>query len=315
MPALKLILFVKKYKSHKLTDQLLTIEFDGTYDELKQTLWEVAQLHIKGLARVEGNEVWLGRTATTIDRMSDFVVINRNSRSYSFGDVGSPLFPISDDLSNITKRSVVESLTTNIFVYSRHLTKVGDYERVKNQISGGAVARDRAGAPNQNRWAEIVSQLHALHTGLVGKDMVWNSWADMLLQNQETLEERIVLPPPPEISVLFDWQSHTEQQLHHIKHSLCIALDVVEEQEVVVKRMKRSIKCSLLDMKNQMLVQQRNLTVHKCAICHILEAVTPVETAAAATTFESVENAPDDDHSAGTQDGDELWSDAVERED
>ncbi|KAJ3222592.1 hypothetical protein HDU78_011686 [Chytriomyces hyalinus] len=306
MPALRIVPVVKKYKSQKLdgAEQLPTMEFDGTYDELKQALWELAKPHIKGLARVVENELELDRTEQTIDQIADFVVISRSSRSYTFGDlylvpeVATPVFSINEDLSNITKRSVVESLTTFIYVYSRHLTKVGDYERVKDQITGGAGARDRAGAPNQNRWVEIVSRLREIHTGLVGKDMVWNSWAGLLLQNQETLEARIVMPPPPEVTILFERQSHTSQQLHHIKHSLRIALDVVEEQEANMQQ------------------QQRNLTAHRHAIQHVLNAVTPEETAAAASTFDSVENIPDDDHSVGTRDGDnELWSDAVDRED
>ncbi|KAJ3227102.1 hypothetical protein HDU78_010104 [Chytriomyces hyalinus] len=69
-------------------------------------------------------------------------------------------------------------------------------------------------------------------------------------------------------------------------------------------------------LQNQMQQQQRNLTAHRRAIQHVLNAVTPEETAAAASTFDSVENIPDDDHSVGTRDGDnELWSDAVDRED
>ncbi|KAJ3251373.1 hypothetical protein HDU77_005959 [Chytriomyces hyalinus] len=168
----------------------------------------------------------------------------------------------------------------------------------------------------ENRWVEIVSRLREIHTGLVGEDMVWNSWAGLLLQNQETLEARIVMPPPPKVTILFERQSHMSQQLHHIKHSLRIALDVVEEQEANVKSSKRSIDYAVLDLKNQMQQQQRNLTVHRRAIQHVLNAVTPEETAAAASTFDSVENIPDDDHSVGTRDGDnELWSDAVDRED
>ncbi|KAI8840109.1 hypothetical protein BJ741DRAFT_644770 [Chytriomyces cf. hyalinus JEL632] len=318
MPALRIVPVVKKYKSQKLdgANQLPTIEFDGRHDELKQALWELAKPHIKGLARVVENELELDRTEQTIDQISDFVVISRSSRSYTFGEVATPVFSINEDLSNITKRGVVESLTTFIYAYSRHLTKVGDYERVKDLITGGAAARDRAGAPNQNRWVEIVSRLREIHTGLVGEDMVWNSWAGMLLQNQETLEERIVMPPPPEVTILFERQSHTSQQLHHIKHSLRIALDVVEEQEANVKSLKRSIDYAVLDLKNQMQQQQRNLTAHRRAIQHVLNAVTPEETAAAASTFDSVENILDDDHSVGTWDGDnELWSDAVDRED
>ncbi|KAJ3381033.1 hypothetical protein HDU80_001938 [Chytriomyces hyalinus] len=300
MPALRIVPVVKKYKSQKLdsTEQLPTIEFDGTYDELKQALWELAKPHIKGLARVVENELELDRMEQTIDRIADFVVTSRSSRSYTFGEVATPVFSINEDLSNITKSGVVKSLATFIYAYSWHLTKVGDYERVKDQITGGAAARDHAGAPNQNRWVEIVSQLQEIHTGLVGEDMVWNSWAGMLLQNQETLEERIVMPPLPEVTILFEQQSHTSQQLHHIKHSLRIVLDVVEEQEANMQQ------------------QERNLTAHRRAIQHVLNAVTPEETAVAASTFDSVENIPDDDHSVGTRDGDnELWSDAVDRED
>ncbi|KAJ3383108.1 hypothetical protein HDU80_001328, partial [Chytriomyces hyalinus] len=199
-------------------------------DELKQAHWELAKPHVKGLAQVVENELELDRAEQTIDQISDFIVISRSSRSYTFG-------------------------------------------------------------------------------GLVGKDMVWNSWAGMLLQNQETLEERIVMPPLPEVTILFERQSHTAQQSHHIKHSLRIALDVVEDQEATVKSLKQLIDYAVLDLKNQMEQQQRNLTAHRRAVHRTLYAVTPEETATTASTFDSVENIPEDDHSVGTQDG------AVDRED
>ncbi|KAI8826430.1 hypothetical protein BJ741DRAFT_671403 [Chytriomyces cf. hyalinus JEL632] len=207
MPALRLLPVLKKYKSQKLEQgaiQLDAIDFDGTYDELKQTLWELVQPKIKGLARIVDNELQLDQTVQTIDSISNFVVISKSSRSYTFGEVTTPLHAINEDLSNITKQGSVDSLTMFIFVYSPHLAKVRDYERVKDQITGGAAAQDRAGAPNQKRFDKIVSRLRELHTGLIGKDMVWNSWAGMLLHNQETLEEQIVLPPPPQITILFE---------------------------------------------------------------------------------------------------------------
>ncbi|KAJ3401599.1 hypothetical protein HDU80_005876 [Chytriomyces hyalinus] len=292
MPALRLLPVVKKYKSQKLEQgaiQLDAIDFDRTYDKLKQTLWELAQPKIKGLARIVNNELQLDRTVPTIDSILNFVVISKSSRSYTFGEVATPLYAINEDLSNITKRGSVDSLTTFIF-------KVGDYERVNDRITGGAAAQD--------------------HAGLIGEDMVWNSWAGMLLQNQETLEEQIVLPPP-QVTVLFERQSHSERQLHHIKHSFCVAIDVVEEQDMAIRSLKRSIEYALSDLQNQMHEQQRNLSAHKHAIQSILNAVSPEETDAAASTLDSVVNIPDDDHSVASHNGDrsDQWTDAVGRED
>ncbi|KAJ3382810.1 hypothetical protein HDU80_001446, partial [Chytriomyces hyalinus] len=88
MPPLRLNPVVKKYKSQKHEQgaiQLDLIEFDGSYEELKQTLWETALPHIKGLARITNNVVELDSSVQQIDQISSFVVISKSSRSYTFG--------------------------------------------------------------------------------------------------------------------------------------------------------------------------------------------------------------------------------------
>ncbi|KAJ3236768.1 hypothetical protein HDU78_004432, partial [Chytriomyces hyalinus] len=140
---------VKKFKTQKYeqgTIQLESLEFDGLYDELKQSLWGIAQPKIKGLARITNNVVELDSTLQTIDQISNFVVIIKNSRSYAFGDVSSPAVSISNNLSNlIGKRSTEEPLTTIIYEYSRNIIKARDYERVIASVTGGAAARDCSG--------------------------------------------------------------------------------------------------------------------------------------------------------------------------
>ncbi|KAI8845298.1 hypothetical protein BJ741DRAFT_143843 [Chytriomyces cf. hyalinus JEL632] len=298
MPPLRLLPVVKKYKSQKLEQgavQLDAIEFDGSYDQLKQTLWGIAQQHIKGLARITDNVVELDTTVQQIDQISNFVVISKSSRSYTFGDVTSPMYAIHNDLSNIiTKRSAVESLTTFIYVYSPNVMKVGDYEPVMASITGGAAAADRSGAPNQNQYNTVMARLKQLHPHLEGEDMIWNSWAGILLRNQEILEERIRLPPPSEVTLLFERQTQSEQQLQNVRHSLRIAIELVDDQHNAVEALMRAFEYSYLDLKNLMKEQQRNLKVHKRTIHNVLNAITPTENASAANILEDVDNVDDD---------------------
>ncbi|KAJ3011819.1 UNVERIFIED_CONTAM: hypothetical protein HDU68_001502, partial [Siphonaria sp. JEL0065] len=157
----------KNYKAQKTEQgarQLATVEFDGTYDNLKTTLWDLAKMHIK---KVEGEVVSVDRTEQTVDRISDFVVILKSSRSCTFGDVASPLLSINEDLGNLVPRrprassgnaaaAVDPPVNAVIYVYSRHVSKAADYERVVASITGGPMAQDRSGAPNQQRFNDIV---------------------------------------------------------------------------------------------------------------------------------------------------------------
>ncbi|KAI8830798.1 hypothetical protein BJ741DRAFT_618696 [Chytriomyces cf. hyalinus JEL632] len=311
---------VKKYKTQKFEQgaiQLNPVEFDGSYDELQQTLWEIAQPKIKGLARITNNVVELDSTPQPIDQISNFVIIIKNSRSYTFGDVSSPVISISNDLSNLTaKRGAEETLTTIIYEYSRNITKAGDYERVMASVTGGAAARDRSGAPNQSRFNDIIARLKELHPQLQGEDVIWSSWAGVLLPNQETLEEQIRLPPPPEVTLYFERQTQSEQQLHNVRHSLRIASELAKDQQDAIEDLMKAFEYSYLDLRNQLLEQKRNIKVYKRTISSVLNALTPIETASASSFLRSVENVNDDDHSNGESiagdDNPDDWSDREE---
>ncbi|KAJ3027480.1 UNVERIFIED_CONTAM: hypothetical protein HDU68_003726 [Siphonaria sp. JEL0065] len=263
--------------------QLPTVDFDGTYVDLKATLWDLAKTHIKGLGKVEGEVISVDWTEQTEDSISDFVVILKSSRSYTFGDVVSPLLSINKDLGNLVPRrprtssgntATVADLPVNavIYVYSRHVSKAADYERIVALITGGPTTQDRSGAPNQQRFNDAVQRLRGIHTHLRGEDMIWNDWAGTLLGNPETLDAEIHYPPPADITLLFERQNRTEQQLVQVRKSL------------------------VTDVMNQLGHMERNLKAHKRACRSVLDGISPVETAAAAAEFSQIQNEQDLEH-------------------
>ncbi|KAJ3018135.1 UNVERIFIED_CONTAM: hypothetical protein HDU68_011306 [Siphonaria sp. JEL0065] len=306
MPALRLLPVVKKCKTQRLDQgsiQLTGVDFDGDFDTLKTTIWDIAKPHLKGLARIVDGSASLDDEEPSIDKISDFVVINKSNRSYTFGEVIAPLHSISADLSNLSQRNgAAVTLTTNIYVWSRYLNKVGDYELVvaASAPGSGPAGQDRSGAPNQARFNEVVERLREIHNHLRGEDMVWSDWAGTLLRDPETLEHRILQPPPPEITLLFERQFRSEQQLIHIQHSMQIALDVIKDQVQAVRGLKRNLAYSVTDINNQLDQQERNLKAHKRAISSLLRAVRPVETSAAAEEFQNLQNEIDSNHSDGS---------------
>ncbi|KAI9327331.1 hypothetical protein BDR26DRAFT_940545 [Obelidium mucronatum] len=244
MPAIRIIPVVKYYKTQKSEHgaiQLPTVAFDGTYDDLKTTLWDLAKTHIKGLGKVEGKVVSADQTEQTMDRISDFVVILKSSRSFTFG------------------------------VYSRHILKAADYERVVASITGGRTAQDCSGAPNQQQFNDTVQQL-------------------------QTLDAQILQSPPADITLLFERQTRTEQQLVQVRKSLGIALDVIKDQQSEINRLKRNLSAMVTDVTNQLSHRERNLKAHKRACQNVLDAVSPVETATAASEFSQIQNEQDLEH-------------------
>ncbi|KAJ3002351.1 UNVERIFIED_CONTAM: hypothetical protein HDU68_006306, partial [Siphonaria sp. JEL0065] len=138
-----------------------------------------------------------------------------------------------------------------IYEYSRHVSKSADYERIVALITGGPTAQDRSGAPNQQRFNDVIQRLHGIHAHLRGEDMIWNDWAGTLLGNPETLDAKIHYPPPADITLLF------ERQI------VLLALDVIKEQESAINNLKRNLSAMVTDVMNQLGHMERNLKVHK----------------------------------------------------
>ncbi|KAJ3233520.1 hypothetical protein HDU77_000667 [Chytriomyces hyalinus] len=224
---------VKKYKSQHNDSALIlpTEEFQGDAAAFKARLWAIAESHIKGTATVVDNTAEIDQERPSINDFSNFIVVSKNSRSYSFAGnapVLRPLVPIKESQMS-TLASGDEVVQVVICIYGRKIAKASDYAKVMTLVQGGENATDRSGAPNQARIDSTVQRLCELHPHLTGGNLIWRYWAATLLRSPDTLSAAISQPPPPQITLLFQRQFFECRQLQEIQTSLTLARDIAED--------------------------------------------------------------------------------------
>ncbi|KAJ3079941.1 hypothetical protein HK100_010280 [Physocladia obscura] len=287
---------------------LPTVEFNGTAADLKTTLWATAVSELKGKATVNSScAVQNESGGVKIKNFADFIVVLKNQCLYSFGVVARPLWTIKDNMMG-TLAAGDRELTVFIYAYSRSVGKSTDYEKVIRSINGGLEGIDRSGAPNELQFNTIIEQLETYHPHLQGENMIWRDWACILLRNPSTLQQAMQLPPPVEITNLFDRQLRSEAQVSHIQQSLTIALNIIKDQEDVFESLKQKQEYYHQDWLNQYESHRHQLRVHKQAVMSFLNAVSPSENENAVHVFNEIKNMNDFEY----EEDDDDWEEAEE---